>query len=76
MNQTLYYYMDIFSCVNYPYTVFYNILQIFLLASKPTVFTLSILRLLIHYVYGALIAMLFPEIGGRVVCLLVALLKL
>lgn len=48
-----------------------DLLQIILLASKPTVFTLSLLRMLVHYVYGALIAMVFPETGGRVVCCVV-----
>ncbi|XP_065888024.1 transmembrane protein 164-like [Dysidea avara] len=45
---------------------FLTIVEIYLLASKPTRFTLSILRMLVHYVYCALVAIVFPETGGRV----------
>lgn len=36
-------------------------IEIYLLASGPSRFTIAILRTLVHYVYGALIAIVFPD---------------
>lgn len=39
--------------------------QIYLLAAKPGKLSFSVLRILIHYVYGALVAILFPDTQSR-----------
>ncbi|KAL5476209.1 hypothetical protein EMCRGX_G026125 [Ephydatia muelleri] len=39
--------------------------QIYLLASKPSQLSFSILRVMMHYVYGAAIAILFPDTLAR-----------
>eukprot|EP00731_Ephydatia_muelleri_P036015 Em0192g5a len=41
--------------------------QIYLLASKPSQLSFSILRVMMHYVYGAAIAILFPDTLARFV---------
>jgi hypothetical protein len=40
-------------------------IEIWLLASKPGKISFSILRILIHYIYGAMVAMLFPDTLAR-----------
>lgn len=46
----------------------YIFLQIFLLMFGRNRVTLSILRVLIHYVYVSLIALMFPDMAQRQVC--------
>jgi hypothetical protein len=37
--------------------------EIYLLSTTPSKFSVAMLRMLIHHVYGAAVAMLFPEVG-------------
>jgi hypothetical protein len=42
-----------------------TVIEIYLLASKPGKVSFSVLRTLIHYIYGAAIAMIFPDTLAR-----------
>jgi hypothetical protein len=44
-----------------------TMIEIYLLASKPGKVSFSVLRILIHYIYGAAVAMLFPDTLSRLV---------
>ncbi|KAL5509680.1 hypothetical protein EMCRGX_G005084 [Ephydatia muelleri] len=42
-----------------------TVLEIYLLLSKPRRIAFAVLRFLVHYIYGAAIALLFPETDSR-----------